>query len=383
MSNFRVLQVIDEIGLNSGVSSMLMNYYRHMDHSKINFDFIVFEDITEDDRQLLQQNHSKLYEMPKLTAYNILSFKINKELKKVLKENSGYKIIHGHVPNASFIYMKEAKKAGIPFRIIHSHNSRGADTFIKKIRNYILHKYGLLYANRYCACSRKAATYLFGPKGLSDEVRIINNGVDIQKFKYDKSIRDTVRKELNIEDKFVIGHVGRFCEQKNHRYLIEVFKETIEIIPNSVLILIGKGQDENEIKKKVREYGMEDSVIFAGLTDQVSQYMQAMDAFLLPSLYEGLPVVCVEAQASGLSCVVASTVTDEVRILDDFQFADLEDSPVTWAQCLEKIYRQDVGDVERKRTRAAQAVIDAGFDIVRESKKLEKYYFDLVGQETI
>lgn len=381
MSVLRVLQVIDEIGLNSGVSSMLMNYYKHMDHSNINFDFMVFEDISEDDRKLFESKGSKLYEMPVLSAKNILTFKLKKQIGDVFKEHAEYKIVHGHVPNASFIYLKEAKKRGIPYRIIHSHNSKGADTKVKKIRNFILHKYGLKYANRYLACSKKAAMYLYGAQGNTDKVKVINNAVDTQIFKFDELIRAEIRSELNAEDKFIIGHVGRFCEQKNHKYLIDIFKETIKQIPNSLLVLIGKGQEEQAIREMVKKYGIEDSVIFVGLTDKVSQYMQAMDVFILPSLYEGLPVVCVEAQASGLSCIVSNTVTEEVKVLDDLVFIGIDGSPKLWSQRLVEIYNRNSDEVHKQRIEAAEKITKAGFNIEVESKKLEEYYLNLAGPE--
>lgn len=217
----RVLQVIDDMGLNSGVSSMLLNYYKYIDHSKVNFDFMVYNTVSDDVKKYCKRNHSKIYEVGPLSGRTVLDGTLYKKTESVMKRYAKkYDVIHGHEPNTAFIYMKLAKKYGIKNRIIHSHNAKGADGITKKARNFILNQYGLKYATNYCACSKKAAKYLYG---TTKHVNVINNAIDIDKFRFQPEVRSYMRKKLGVENMFVVGHVGRFAPQKNHEYIIDIF----------------------------------------------------------------------------------------------------------------------------------------------------------------
>ena len=203
------------------------------------------------------------------------------------------------------------------------------------------------YATDYFACSKLAGEWLFGKENVENgKVKIIHNAVDYQKFKMNEEVRNSIRKELNIEDKLVIGHVGRFTNQKNHTFLIDIFNEIHKKNSNSVLMLVGIGEKEDEIKEKVKKLEIEQNVLFMGFQDNVNELMWAMDVFLMPSLYEGLPVVGVEAQATGMPCFMSKdVVTDEVKITEGVKFISLNETAEKWA---EEILNSDL---ERKDTR--------------------------------
>lgn len=385
----RVLQVIDDMGLNSGVSSMLLNYYRYIDHDKVNFDFMVYNTVSDDVKEYCKRNHSRIYEVGPLSGKTVLDGTLYKKVEGVMKRYAKkYDVIHGHESNTAFIYMKLAKKYGINHRIIHSHNAKGADGMVKKARNFILNHYGLKYVTDYCACSKKAAKYLYG---TTNHVNIINNAIDINKFRFQPEVRNRMRKKLGVEDMFVVGHVGRFAPQKNHGYIIDVFWQFHQKVQNSKLVLIGDGELMDMIKQKVNTLHLDGAVLFEGVQSNVNEYMQAMDAFVLPSMYEGLPVVCVEAQATGLSCIVSKEVTREIKITENVKFIGIDNKyPVlqstiqsnqnnqkdikSWVQELIKI-RQKKNINNRKLY--ADRVAKQGFDIREQSKKLESYYIKL------
>ena len=388
----RVLQVIDDMGLNSGVSSMLLNYYKYIDHDKVNFDFMVYNTVSDEVKEYCKRNHSRIYEVGPLSGKTILDGTFSKKIEHVMKKYAKkYDVIHGHEPNSAFIYMKLAKKYGIKKRIIHSHNARGADGMVKKLRNFILNRYGLIYATNYCACSKKAAKYLYG---TTKHVHIVNNAINIDQFQFQPKGRTRMRRKLGVENMFVVGHVGRFAPQKNHEYIIDIFWRFHQEVPDSRLLLIGDGELMNEIKQKVDRLHLHDCVLFEGVQSNVNEYMQAMDAFVLPSMYEGLPVVCVEAQAAGLSCLVSKEVTREIKITDNVKFIEIDNknsilkktvqsnqsNPINqknlenWV--LELIKIRETKNVD-DRTLYADRVAKRGFDIKKQSKKLEDYYIEL------
>jgi len=364
------LHVIDELSLNSGVSSVVMNYYKYIDKDKIIFDFLVHKPATREYSEVLERCGSKIFTMPALKSKNL--FYYIKALNKFFKTYQEYKIIHGHLPNAAAFYLGTAKRNGIPVRIIHSHNACSADSLIKKIRNNLLNSFIPFVANKYVACSDTAASFLFRNK--ADKAFILYNAVETDKFGYCAQIRQKVRKELGLKDnQYLIGHVGRFCNQKNHSFLIDIFHElhrNYAPFRNSKLLLIGDGELYDSIQKKVRQLNLSDYVIFAGVTDRVSEYLQAMDLFVLPSYFEGLPVSAVEAQVSGLPCFISDTVTTQTSISDRTFFLSLKDDPGVWAEKISTY--SDTG--ERK------PVYDSKFDIRVQAKELERFYMDIYDQ---
>ena len=351
--------------LGGGVESVVMNYYRYIDKSKIQFDFICDSDSTNIPYEEIEKLGGKVILVP---PYQHI-FKYNRELSKIFKENN-YKIVHSHINTLSIFPLRIAKKCGIPVRIAHSHSTTNKKEWKKNLIKQILRPFSKLYATDYFACSELAGRWLFGNKEFDKgNVYILNNAIDIEKFKYDENIRKEVRKELNITDNtLVIGHIGRFVPQKNHTLLIDIFNEVHKEIPNSILLLVGQGPLQEMIKEKVKKLGLNSSVIFLGQRKDANRLYQAMDVFVLPSLYEGLPVVGIEAQASGLVCVFSDSMTKETKVLDSSEFISLNDSLDVWK---EHVLMEN--KLNRKNT--IELMQNRGYDIEIEKEKLsEKYY---------
>ena len=276
-----------------------MNYYRHLDHSKIQFDFICDDDSTNIPYDEIEKLGGKVILIPPYQKV----FKYQRELRRVLRDGK-YKIVHSHINTLSVFPLYAAKKVGVPVRIAHSHSTTNKKEWKKNLLKQVLRPFSKKYATNYMCCSELAGRWLFGDKAYDEgKVYLLNNAIDLDKFKYDKKIKDKKRKELGIkEDTIVIGHIGRFVAQKNHTFLIDIFNQFHKKEKNSILLLAGQGPLQEEIKNKVRELGLDDSVRFLGQRNDANELYQVFDVFLLPSLYEGLPVVGVEAQASGLLC---------------------------------------------------------------------------------
>ena len=272
-----------------GVESVVMNYYRNIDRNKIQFHFLCDEDSTDIPYEEIEKLGGKVIVIP---PYQKL-FKYQKELYKIFKENK-YKIVHSHINALSVFPLRIAKKAKIPVRIAHSHSTSNKKEWKKNILKMILRPLSKLYANNYFACTEYAGKWLFGKKVVErKELNVINNAIDLKKFKFNENTREDLRKELGIkEETLIIGHVGRFMKQKNHEFLIDVFEEAIKQDNNMYLILVGQGPLEDKIKEMAKEKGIEDKILFLGQRNDVNKLYQAMDIFVLPSLYEGLRNGC-------------------------------------------------------------------------------------------
>lgn len=318
----RIAQIVGK-WLGGGVEAVVMNYYRHIDHSKVQFDFICDDDSTNIPYDEIEKLGGKVILIPPYQKV----FKYQKELRRVLREGK-YKIVHSHINTLSVFPLYAAKKVGVPVRIAHSHSTTNKKEWKKNLLKQVLRPFSKKYATNYMCCSELAGRWLFGDKTYDEgKVYLLNNAIDLDKFKYDKKIRDKKRKELGIkEDTIVIGHIGRFVAQKNHTFLIDIFNQFHKKEKNSILLLAGQGPLQEEIKNKVRELGLDDSVGFLGQRNDANELYQAFDVFLLPSLYEGLPVVGVEAQASGLLCFFSDDMTKETKVLDSTVFMSLSNT---------------------------------------------------------
>ena len=272
-----------------GVESVVMNYYKNIDRNRIQFHFLCDEDSTDIPYEEIEKLGGKVIVIP---PYQKL-FKYQKELYRIFKENN-YKIIHSHINALSVFPLRIAKKAGVPIRIAHSHSTSNKKEWKKNILKMILRSFSKLYANNYFACTEYAGKWLFGKKVVErKELNVINNAIDLKKFEFNENIREDLRKELGIkEDTLIIGHVGRFMKQKNHEFLIDVFEKAIKQDDNIYLILVGQGPLEDKIKEMAKEKGIEDKILFLGQRNDVNKLYQAMDIFVLPSLYEGLRNGC-------------------------------------------------------------------------------------------
>lgn len=358
--------------VGGGVEAVIMNYYRHIDRNKIQFDFICDEDSTCIPREEIESLGGKVIICPPYQKLN----KYIKFLKRLFKENN-YKIVHSNINTLSVFPLYAAKKAGVPIRIAHSHSTSNKVEWKKNIVKSILKPFSTKYANCFFACTEHAARYQFGNKMYdSGEVTIINNAIDLDKFKYNEKIRKEIRKELQIKDNVVvIGHIGRFIPQKNHTFLIDVFNEYHKKEPNSVLLLIGQGPLVNDIKNKVDSLKLNDSVKFLGQKSNINDMYQAMDAFILPSLYEGLGMVLIEAQVNGLPCYASTEVPMVAKVTDKINFIGLKEPIKIWVLNIRKTLNY------KKREIDINMIKKVGFDIESESKKLELKYFELIGEK--
>ena len=320
--------------VGGGVESVIMNYYRHIDHSKIQFDFICDEDSTRIPYEEIKKLGGRVFLVPK---YQKLP-KYLKALEKLFKENK-YRIVHANINTLSVFPLYAAKKAGVPVRISHSHSTSNIKEWKRNLIKNLLRPFSKRYATDYFACSELAGRYLFGNKTFDrGEVKIVHNAIDIDKFKFDEVARKKLRKEFGIKDStIVVGHVGRFVQTKNHIFLLDVFKEYHEKNQDSKLLLVGSGPLEDKIKKKVEKLDLKESVLFLGQRDDVNKLYSVMDVFCLPSLYEGLPVVGVEAQAAGLPCVFSDKITNNIILDDNSRMLSIKKSRHHWPKYIESV----------------------------------------------
>lgn len=363
----RILQVLAEMN-RGGAESMIMNLYRHIDRAKIQFDFIVHtQDRCAFDEEI-EQLGGRIYRIPRYIGKNHFAYK--NEWNNFFANYPEYKIIHGHVRSTASIYLKIAKNYNL-ITIAHSHNTSSGSGFISVIKN--LFQYPIRNISDYfLACSESAGKWLFGDKiVVSNKFNILNNAIEADRFTFNNKVRDAIRNEFGIEAKYVIGHVGRFHPQKNHEFLIDIFKNIHDKIEDSVLLLVGEGSLKESMQLKVRKEKLESCVIFAGVRSDVPNIFQGMDLFMFPSLYEGLGIVVVEAQASGLNCIVSDQIPDEAIITKLVEKVSLSKSPEYWSErAIEKI--------NYKREDTSTLIKDAGYDINDTTKWLEKFYLGLV-----
>ncbi|MDY4574172.1 MAG: glycosyltransferase family 1 protein [Intestinibacter sp.] len=356
----RILQVVTYMG-RGGLETMLMNYYRNIDRSKVQFDFLThrYEKADYDDE--IEALGGKIYHLPRLNPF---SRSYLSALDSFFKEHSEYQVVHCHQDCLSGVVLKVAKANGVRFTIAHAH-SASQDKNLKYLIKVIAKKNIKKYSDQLFACGDEAGKWMFE----TDDFKVINNAIDTDLYTYNQEKSLEVRRKLGIEGKFVVGHVGRFNYPKNHKFIVDVFDDVCKIESDSVLMLVGDGDMRGEIEDKVKALGLEDKVKFMGVRSDVTELMQAMDVFLFPSLYEGLPVTMVEAQASGLKCIISDKVPTECALTDNVQVVKLEDSPKIWAnQVLE--YK----NYERRNTK--QDIEKANFDIKTNAKWLQEFYLN-------
>lgn len=364
--------VLDTVMDRGGAEAMIMNYMRNIDRDTIKFDFMVNRDYKAAYEDEIEALGGKIYRT--CPMYPKLFRQYKKEVREILKAHPEYKIIHSNLEERSYFALKEAKKLGVPVRISHSHN-RPLGINLKLIVRYYFRFMLKFYNTHMFACGEEAGEWLYGKKNR-DRVIVMKNAIDAQQYRYNEQIQNEVRKELGIEGKKVIGHVGRFFPQKNHEFLIDIFKAVHDKDSETILLLVGGGEADdalkNQIKEKVKTLGLEDAVIFLGVREDVERVVQAFDVFLLPSLFEGLPVTMVEAQAAGLPCVISDKVPIQCDITGNVEVVKLEDSPEQWA---EKIC--ELADNFEKRD-TYEKIVQAGFDIKENAKWLKEFYVGAV-----
>ena len=366
--------ILDTVMDRGGAETMTMNYFRNMDRSRVTYDFLVHRDYKAEYEDEIESLGGKIYRI--CPPYPQNYFKYRKEIRKIFKEHPEYKIIHSNMAYLGLFAYMEAQKQKTPIVICHSHCA-GGDEYTKiSVKNIIRNFYkklNLRYITHKFACGKEAAKWIFGKNNIFDVV-YMRNAIDAEKYRYNPETEAEVRREFNLEGKFVVGHVGRFFEPKNHPFIIEMFTEIAKKDDDAVLMLVGGGETDdlvlNQTKARVKELGLEDRVVFTGVRSDVNRLIQCFDVFILPSLCEGFPVVMVEAQAAGLKCIISDKVSPECDITNTVDILALESGAKEWAERILS-YKNSY---EKKDM--YQAIIDANYDIKANAKWLENYYIE-------
>ena len=328
-----------------GAETMVMNYYRKINREKVQFDFLVHREEEGAYEQEIKELGGRIYRMPPMYPQNFSLYK--KKIREFFEEHKEYKIIHSHMSELGYFALREAARQEIPVRICHAHNAPHGFEWKMIVRNYFK-KRMMPYLTHMFMCGKESGDWLFG-KENEDKFIQLNNAIDAERFRYDSKKEEAIRKELNLENKFVVGHVGRFFKQKNHQFLIEIFKE---------------------IQNQVKELGLEEQVRFLGVRSDVDQIMKCFDVFLFPSLFEGLPVTMVEAQAAGNLCIISDTIPRECCITENVRIYSLEKDAKAWSDFVIS------ESTDYKKKDMYEEIVKAGFDIKQNAKRLEEFYIN-------
>lgn len=361
----KVLQVFGGLDCG-GAETMLMNIYQAINRNEVQFDFIkhmVNKGFYE--TQIVEMGGA-IHKCPKYKVYNHFAYKC--WWKEFFKSHPEYKIIHSHVRSTASIILKIAKKFGLT-TISHSHstsNGKGVKALIKKFLQRNIVKY-----SDYCfGCSKKSGEWLFG-KGVveTEKFKVVPNAIDVNKYRFNELKRQELKKELGLEGTFVVGHVGRFSSMKNHLFLLDVFNELVKVKENARLLLIGDGEMRAEIENKISELNLKDKVVLLGVRSDIFDLLNVMDCFVFPSIWEGLPVSLVEAQANGLPVIMSDTITDEIKITNSLEEIGLCENIDVWVGKIVNSKRSNCdNDIEK--------VINAGYDIHESASELLEFYLE-------
>lgn len=356
----RVLHVVTHMN-RGGLETMIMNYYRKIDRNKVQFDFLTHRSDEKDYDKEIESLGGRIYNLPPL---NPLSLKYRSSLKKFFEEHQEYSIVHCHLDTMSASALRYARKYEIPVRIAHSHTANQVVDYKYPVR-MIARSLIPSYANKLFACGKDAGEWMFPNKKFIT----VRNAIDLSEYVYNPAYGQAKKVELGIENRYVIGHVGSFSTPKNHDFLIDAFRHIVIEKPESLLMLVGAGGLEAKIREKIKLLGLEDFVVFLGQRTDVPEFLQAMDLFMFPSLYEGVPTALIEAQASGLPCIVSDRISSEVCMASNITSLSLRNS-MEWANVAieesKKINRVDnIGILKLK-----------GYDIKENVSWLGNFYIE-------
>lgn len=364
----RILQVLGRLD-RGGAETMIMNLYRHMDREQLQFDFLIHTEDVCDYTEEIGKLGGKIYSMEPFRASTAPGYR--KQWRRFFREHPEYRVIHGHMRSTASLYLAEAKRAGL-VTIVHSHNTSSGSGLSAVVKNLL--QYPLRYQADYLfACGKRAGEWLYGKKACDGpRFHLLPNGIETERFRFQSAVRTEKRRELELgDDELVFLHIGRMEEQKNHRFLLEIMREIRHMEKKSRLLLCGCGPLEAELKKQAGE-----DVVFLGVRDDIPDLMMAGDAMIFPSLFEGLPVTVVEAQAAGLSVLMSDTVTDEVILTDLVQTMSLQKSAGSWAE-----RALEMAEKLPDRSCYAQQIRSAGYDVEQSARWLTEFYLScLKGQ---
>lgn len=358
----RILQVVTHMN-RGGLETMLMNYYRQIDRTQMQFDFLTHRDYDGDYGEEIRQLGGILYHMPVLNPF---SFNYRKQLGSFFDAHPEYKIIHVHQDCLSGVILHVAKDHGVQVRIAHSHGSNQIKDIkypIKLVYRHFIAK----YATKLMACGEDAGRWMF----CGAPFEALSNAIPAENYTFNNEAKWIQREKWNIQTKeLLVGHVGSFTVPKNHLFLLDIFNEIQKQIP-AKLMIVGDGDLRPLIEEKIKKLGLEDQVILTGLRSDIPDLLQAMDVFVFPSLYEGLPVTLVEAQASGLPCLISDNVPIECKMIEAVQQIPLNADLEIWADKAIEASR-----MPRKNT--YEEIRAAGYDIVENAKRLQKMYEEMM-----
>lgn len=367
----RILHVIGAMD-RGGAETMIMNLYRAIDRSRIQFDFLVHEERPCDYDEEIQNLGGRLFRIPRFVGTNVISYR--RVCREFFAAHSEHSIVHGHIGSCAAVYLSEAKRAG-RVTIAHSHG-QNFPVSVMELGFRVLSYPTRFVADQFLACSLEAGRDRFGSKVVQGNAfHIVRNAIDVGAYACDEASHASAKQALGFADAPVIGHVGRFDPVKNHPFLLEVFAEIIRRVPEAKLVLVGRGPSEGEVRHLVQQAHLADSVVFFGVTDQVAEVLKALDVFVFPSFAEGLSMAAVEAQTAGVPCVL-STGVPELAIVspDTIAHLPLDAGAQTWA---DEAVRLMSGPVDRAA--GARAARSSGYDIAETVVWLEQYYCGLQG----
>lgn len=361
----RILHVLGTTQLG-GAESRIMDLYRHVDRERVQFDFLVHTGGEGFFDKEIQELGGRIFRVPRFRFYNYFSYK--KAVKNFFEKNHEFRAVQGHITSTAAIYLPVAKRAGIPLIIAHA-RSAGVDKGIKGVLTRLLRRNLSKKADFLFTCSELAGISVFGRKAVeAGKTVFVPNAIDCEAFEYDGLRRGKLREELGLSGKYVIGHVGRFHYAKNHEYLLQVFAALCKKGEKEyALLLLGEGGGMEAAKKQAEDLGISDRVLFAGNKRNVYDYYQAMDYFVYPSRFEGLPGTVVEAQVSGLRCLMSDSICTEVMATELVHAMSIQDAPERWAE-----YIVDTQDYERSGRR--EQMEKAGFDVKAQARVMTRFY---------
>lgn len=361
MKKIKICHVIGDF-VNGGVESVIYNYFSHMEQD--NFEVhIIGHGIKV---QACADRFSNMgFVIHNITPKSVNFLRNMSEMKGIFRENK-FDVIHSHLTEWACVPMFLGWLCGVRVRVNHSHMAEKPSGLKNKIYYGIRLFFGKLFATDYFACGEDAGRYLFGERAVKEgKVTILPNAIDFGRYHFNSVLRNKMRQELGLQQNtMAIGHVGRFFAQKNHRFLMEIFRDYHKLNQNSILLLFGDGELRNEIESQVELYGLEEAVRFMGVQQNMSDWYQPMDVFALPSLYEGLPVVGVEAQAIGLPCLFSDQITKEIGISTGTKFLPIDKGTEPW-----------VGALCSYKNKNTTPVVDMErYDITKRAKYLQEFY---------
>lgn len=365
-SPVRVLHVV--VNMNrGGAETLIMNLYRNIDKSKVQFDFLTSKSGVFDEE--IKEMGGRVFRVPYISDTGLFQYK--KSIELFFKQHNRYRIVHSHLDKMSGMVLRAAEKAGIPIRIAHSHNTKSEGGMAARLFKWYAGRMIHSSATHHYACSAAAAAWLF--RKQARQAVILKNSIETERFSFSPSVGRQMKQNLNIDNQTtVLGHVGRFCLQKNHMFLLEMYAALVKKQPNTVLLLVGDGPLRPKIEMKIKELNLEEKVRVLGIREDIPDLLQAMDVFIFPSIHEGLPVTLIEAQSSGLPCIVSDKVSAEADLGNGLvHFVSLEKMD-TWITAITAALRNTP-----IRKSSNQLIREKGYDIRQTVEIAQLTYLDM------